>query len=286
MDNIYNIVKAGMSFNKFEVGDLLFVEYTCPITEEDSSVLSQTDFIVHVLSGKKVWKTNHKQWVAKSGETIYVKKGAFLIDQFFDDDFCMFAFFIPDDFIRSTLAGIKGRVALYSKEVSPSFEAISIEKNAILDGFFASMYPFFKHTETPSAALLELKLKELVINILTTDTNPDLSCYFQSLGQTDRISIPEVMERNFHYNLSIDEFANLCHRSMSTFKRDFKQCFDSTPGKWLLNKRLEFAAMLLTGNQTNVSRIAYESGFEDASHFSRAFKEKFGVSPNKFRQNR
>lgn len=275
-----------MFFNKFEVGDLLFVEYTCPLTDDDSSVLSQTDYIVHVLSGKKVWKTHDKEWVVKAGDTIYLKKGAFLIDQYFDDEFCMFGFFIPNDFIRSTLHEITGKVPLRGQSVEKEFEAIPIKRNTMLDGFFSSMFPFFKHTETPSPALLELKLKELIINILTTDTNPELSCYFQSFGNLDKPSITEVMERNFQYNLSMEEFARLSHRSLSTFKRDFSKNYQETPGKWLLNKRLEFAALKLLNCKMNVSRAAYESGFEDASHFSRAFKEKFGVSPNQYCQNR
>ena len=283
MDNIYQLIREGLAFNKFEVGDLLFVEYTCPITEDDSSVCSQTDYIVHVLSGKKVWKTNDKEWVAQAGTTIYIKKGAFLIDQYFEDEFCMFGFFVPDDFIRKTINDIFGRIPLCRKQQYAPFEAISIQPNEMLDGFFTSMYPFFRHTQTPSPALLELKLKELVINVLSSDSNPKLSSYFQSLAEQERPSIAEVMERNFHYNLSMEEFARLCHRSLSSFRREFRQCYHQTPGKWLLNKRLDFAAMLLVNKDLNVSRTAYESGFENASHFSRAFKEKFQVAPNQYR---
>ena len=35
----------------------------------------------------------------------------------------------------------------------------------------------------------------------------------------------------------------------------------------------------------NITEIAFESGFENVSHFSRVFKERFGVSPMAYRQN-
>jgi transcriptional regulator GlxA family with amidase domain len=92
------------------------------------------------------------------------------------------------------------------------------------------------------------------------------------------------MEANFCYNLSLDEFARLCHRSLSSFKRDFKKHFNVSPGKWLLTRRLEYAALLLKNSDLNIAQIAFECGFEDVSHFSKAFKEKFGLSPINFRK--
>jgi AraC-like DNA-binding protein len=57
-----------------------------------------------------------------------------------------------------------------------------------------------------------------------------------------------------------------------------------TPGKWLMKKRLDYSANLLLSGDLSVSQVAYESGFEDLSHFSRAFKEKMGMNPTEFRK--
>jgi AraC-like DNA-binding protein len=51
-----------------------------------------------------------------------------------------------------------------------------------------------------------------------------------------------------------------------------------------LQKRLEYSAVLLKNSALNVSQAAFDSGFEDLSHFSRAFKEKFGTSPANYRK--
>jgi hypothetical protein len=234
MQNVYNDLMQDMNYNKFIVGDLLFVEYTCPITADIWNVWTQTDFIIHVLTGKKRLFTGSKEWMIREGDTIYIKKGSFGMNQYFDDEFCMLGFFINDDFIRSTVSDLYGKQPLNANVKFEDFSIKRIKLNPILDGFFKSMYPFFKTELNPSNSLLELKLKELVINILTTKTNLELSSYFQSLMETDKPSIKSIMENNFYYNLSIEEFAGLSHRSLSAFKRDFKSSYFTSPGKWLL----------------------------------------------------
>jgi AraC-like DNA-binding protein len=93
------------------------------------------------------------------------------------------------------------------------------------------------------------------------------------------------MEANFRFNLSLEEYARLCHRSLSSFKRDFQASFQEAPGKWLLRKRLDYSAALLRTSKMNITEIAFESGFEDVSHFSRVFKDRFQVSPLAYRQS-
>lgn len=69
-------------------------------------------------------------------------------------------------------------------------------------------------------------------------------------------------------------------RSISAFKRDFKEIFKETPNRWLVQKRLEEAHFLLQKSGKTPSEIFIDLGFEDLSHFSFAFKKKFGKSPS------
>jgi len=283
MQNVYQDIMNDMSYNKFVVGDLLFVEYTCPITDELWSVWTESDFIIHVLSGKKKLLSGDKEWMIRKGDTVYIKKGSFTMRQYFDDEFCMMGFYVNDDFIRSIIEDLTGKFPLNQEAKFKEFGIKRIKHNPILAGFFNSMYPFFRSEQAPSNSLLELKLKELIINILTADNNPELSAYFQSLIETNKPSIKSIMENNFFHSLSIQEFAGLSHRSLSAFKRDFKSCYSAPPGKWLLEKRLNYSLMLLQNEASNITEIAYKSGFESPSHFSRSFKSKFGVSPLNYR---
>ena len=92
-----------------------------------------------------------------------------------------------------------------------------------LAAYFQSMLAYFTGTAKPADSLLTLKLKELIVSILLGRNNPELAAYFQSLLKSDAPPLSQIMEANFCYNLALEDFAKLSHRSLSTFKRDFQQ---------------------------------------------------------------
>lgn len=92
-----------------------------------------------------------------------------------------------------------------------------------------------------------------------------------------------VMSENYLYNLKVEEFAKLCGRSLSAFKRDFKDSFNTTPSRWIKIKRLEYAKKLLVESDLNINQICYDCGFINSSHFIKSFKEHFKIPPYKFR---
>jgi transcriptional regulator GlxA family with amidase domain len=138
----------------------------------------------------------------------------------------------------------------------------------------------------PSENLLELKFKELLFNIFSNPANKGLVAYANSLCDSHKPSLLEIMEANYTFNLSIAQFARLAQRSLAAFKREFAGYYQTTPGKWLLQKRLEYAEHLLETSNKNINEITDECGFENATHFSRVFKEKFGLSPLLYRKQK
>ncbi|MBK8968219.1 MAG: helix-turn-helix transcriptional regulator [Lewinellaceae bacterium] len=284
MRNFYKIVKESLHFNRFELGDTVCLEYACPLDGAQVGIFSKCDYIAHVLSGKKSWKSINGQWTLSAGSTLYLKKGATVVHQYFDDDFCMLGFFISDALIAETMAGLKGEMPLVNHQVAHHFTATEVKKSSFLDDYFQSMLMYFRSASKPPEAIIKLKLQELLVSIVNSD--PLLGAYFNSLTPMSKPSLVSIMEANFCYNLKMEAFAELTHRSLSSFKRDFQNHYNETPGRWLLQKRLSFAANLLLNSDENITQIAFESGFEDVSHFSRAFKQKMGLSPSDFRNTR
>lgn len=282
MENLYESVRDSLLFNKFMLDDLVCVEYSCPVEEKHVGIYTQTDYIIHVLSGKKTWKTIHDTIEVCAGETLFVKKGAAIVIQDFDEDFCMLGFFLPDDLIRESLVNIIHKIPIPNDQEIHRFTASKLISKSYLKGFFQSMLPYFEERIQPPDSIISLKLKELLINIIYNCDNPLLIAYLKSLTVNSELSLPHIMETNFCYNLKLEEFAKMCHRSLSKFKRDFFNHYNTTPGKWLIKKRLSHAANLLLKDSSNISQTAFESGFEDVSHFSRAFKSHFGQSPSTY----
>jgi AraC-like DNA-binding protein len=147
------------------------------------------------------------------------------------------------------------------------------------------MIPYFEAGRQPDKSLLECKFKELILMIAEDSGNAELLSYFCSLlREPENVSLKAVMEENFCFNLKMEEFAKLSARSLSAFKRDFQRIYNMPPGKWLLEKRLSHALYLLTHLGKTVTEAAFESGFESPSHFSRAFRQRYGNSPVSIRQ--
>lgn len=147
------------------------------------------------------------------------------------------------------------------------------------------MIPHYSTNCQPGQSLHNLQFRELTLTNAGSPANSEARCCFHSMMQEpQRGTIRSVMEDNYRFNLRLEDFARLCARSLSAFKRDFSKLYNTTPGKWLIEKRLEHALNLLTNTDKSVSEAAFDSGFENASHFSRVFRQRFGGSPMSIRR--
>lgn len=84
---LYDIVYENCLFRQFKVNELLFVEYKSLNDEQKLKVLSQDNFFIYILGGKKVWQTFHSTYEATAGQAVFVKKGANIVHQFYDEGF-------------------------------------------------------------------------------------------------------------------------------------------------------------------------------------------------------
>ncbi len=92
-------------------------------------------------------------------------------------------------------------------------------------------------------------------------------------------NLKAFMEANYDKPLKVEDYAYLTGKSISTFRREFKTRFDTTPQKWLMDKRLTKAHTLLVSNEMNVTQVALETGYENVSHFIKEFKKKYQMTP-------
>jgi AraC-like DNA-binding protein len=234
------------------------------------------------MDGRRIWHTAHGSFELQKGSCVFVRKGASLVEHFMDSTFCVVVFFVPDDFICEVL---QSKSVPIGRTVGHFDPVIAVDNNEAVHDFFQSMRSHFDRNREPDAALLELKFKELILTIADNPANGELlSLFYSLLQQPQGVSLQRVMEDNFCFNLGLADYARLSARSLSAFKRDFQRLYKTSPGKWLIEKRLNHALHLLTNLDKTVSETAFESGFESASHFSRAFRQRFGSSPISMKQ--
>lgn len=95
------------------------------------------------------------------------------------------------------------------------------------------------------------------------------------------------MEQNFHNDISVEDIADNCGLNRSYFGKIFKESTGRTPQEFLLNYRMTKATELLKLTNLAVGDISNAVGYDNPLHFSRAFKNIFGISPREWRnQNR
>ena len=92
------------------------------------------------------------------------------------------------------------------------------------------------------------------------------------------------IDANFMQKINCNEIAKDAKLSEYHFIRVFKSIFGVTPYKYTITKRLEFAMELLQNNYS-ITDISLLLGYNDVPAFSKAFKEKYGISPKKIISN-
>jgi AraC family transcriptional regulator, exoenzyme S synthesis regulatory protein ExsA len=280
MINMQEFIEQSPFTKKIGVDELLFAEFKCPQDGKKTSIWWNDNFFAHVLTGTTVLKTPRGEYVLKAGESAFARKGSMIAHNHTYEDFCELLIFVPDDFIKTVAQ--KYKVPLPVDPVNdPVDTVIPLISDDILVSYFQSLLTHFVQPNPPASTLLKLKFEELLLNVLSNTIHSPVSRYFSEVCRTAKPSIRETMELNFSSNLSLDEFARLCARSLSAFKREFIQIYNASPGKWLMEKRLEYSYYLLETTDLSIDDICMECGFENRTHFIRVFKNRFGVTPGK-----
>ncbi|MBE9462805.1 helix-turn-helix domain-containing protein [Dyadobacter subterraneus] len=160
----------------------------------------------------------------------------------------------------------------------PYDNVLLIKPNRLFNNYIDSLLPYLENSRDISGNLIKLKVKEAVLIFL--EANPLLKNILFDFSEPGKIDLEAYMRAHYNFNGSLSQFAYLTGRSLSTFKRDFSRIFNTTPNKWLLNKRLEDARYLIQEKKWKATDVYIEVGFKDYSHFSVAYKHLFGQSPS------
>lgn len=95
--------------------------------------------------------------------------------------------------------------------------------------------------------------------------------------------ILQYIDEQFITINTVEQLAQECFLSVPTVNRLFRQYVKLSPHKLIEAKRLAYAEQLLRHGHS-VTEACYQVGFKDCSRFIRKFKEKFGVTPYRYKQ--
>jgi AraC-like DNA-binding protein len=132
-----------------------------------------------------------------------------------------------------------------------------------------------------NSPLVDIKIIEFLLLLAADSKNIDFIASLIKSKQKRRIK--QFMEDNYLGSLKVTDYAYLTGRSISTFNREFKRLYDSTPNKWLIHKRLSKSKELLISTNKTVTEVSIEVGYENISHFINAYKNQYGITPKQQR---
>lgn len=136
--------------------------------------------------------------------------------------------------------------------------------------------------DSPNEAriLMPLIKREIIYRLLMGQQGARLYHLTVSGGYTSNIAqAVERLRENFDQSLRIEDLAQDIGMSVSSFHQHFKSVTAMSPLQFQKQLRLQEARRLMLSEDLDATSVAYQVGYNDASHFSREYKSLFGNPP-------
>ena len=93
----------------------------------------------------------------------------------------------------------------------------------------------------------------------------------------------DLADARFGEQLTVADLAREAGLSSAQFSREFRRTYGETPHQYLITRRLERAASLLTTTDRSVAEICMTVGWSSVGSFTTSFGRTFGCSPTAYR---
>jgi AraC-like DNA-binding protein len=227
--------------------------------------------IVYVVNGEvSVITYNGDEVAVKNGEMLFMPRDSYLISDYLcnGQNMEVFLLFFDHEIVMKFMDNFKK--SENSKSIICKLEATANIQNYLQN--IAKME--FANTHNPK--LLELKLLEF-LHLINEKQDFIQTLQASEEGKYKR-EIGSLMAEHYDKNLTIADFASLSGRTLSTFNREFKEKYNTTPKQWLIKKKMQRAFELLQEGK-NVTDSAFEVGYLNVSNFIKAYKSVYGETP-------
>ncbi len=229
---------------------------------------------------------------AQRGDIFFLGKGQHHIENLTEkhSHFEQVLFYITSEELKGIITTFEITYSLnitndHSCERCRTGNSIVAKTPTLLKNFFNNTVDYlYDENFSHDQAAENIKMTELIYHIISSDDgcmkNKIISCI-----DLEKSSFEQIIFANTFIDIQIEKLAMLCNRSLTSFKKEFRRIFDSSPHQWFLRQRLSHARLLLISTRKSIAEIGSECTFPNTSHFIKLFKRSYGQTPATYRQH-
>ena len=248
----------------------------------------------YIIDGSAEFVVDGETVIVRKGQVSYIPEGCWLSCKALEDTFAFYS-------IRFTTS-VFYEGANFLREYY-NFPLV-MDVGEGLEPYFSDIYKWVRTDKKSKSFHVRGALDTLIaslIDILNSDEPDDVKAEINGLEynleqirkrvkkstvQTDpRIqTVIDYIMLNSTEEYTSDKLSGMAEVAETTFRRLFKEATGKTATEFIRQVRLTTAARLLLVSNDPVNCIAHDVGFEDANHFTRVFKQAFGMTPGRYRK--
>lgn len=128
-----------------------------------------------------------------------------------------------------------------------------------------------------------LKKIELLIPAVKGDVNNNLADNNYSPEEIVTL-VKEYVQKNYSKDIDLNSISENLGFSSSYLTKVFNKVENTSPLKYIRNYRMSIAKQLLMDKNLTIAQVAENVGYNDPFHFSKSFKQTFGISPSELKR--
>jgi len=132
-----------------------------------------------------------------------------------------------------------------------------------------------------------MKLKTLELFLILGKIDPEINEQMVYLNHTQAKlakTVQQMLVADLATHITLEQISGELRVSTSSIKRCFKAVYGETIRKYMKSYRLNEACRLLRETQLPIAEVAVSVGYQNAGHFSEAFKKKYHMLPGEYKK--
>ena len=248
----------------------------------------------YIIDGSAEFVVDGETVIVRKGQVSYIPEGCWLSCKALEDTFAFYSirfttsvFYEGANFLREYYnfplvmdvgEGIEPYFSDIYKWVRTDKKSKSFHVRGALDTLIASLIDILNYDEPDDVKAeingLEYNLEQIRKRVKksTVQTDPRIQ------------TVIDYIMLNPTEEYTSDKLSGMAEVAETTFRRLFKEATGKTATEFIRQVRLTTAARLLLVSNDPVNCIAHDVGFEDANHFTRVFRQAFGMTPGRYRK--